>query len=128
MVGTWRYEIGFNSGRRSAGLDQAPMLWSFDDDGRAIGGPEGSNLCSDFKLSANYALGRGAGADAADGDVMLSVSNLRGDGAPTCGWSGRTTLNIEFSEDCRTVVLPAIQLDACTGGGLFYIGKLTRID
>ena len=128
MVGTWKYEIGLNQGRRSAGLDQSPTVWSFDDDGRAIGGQEGSNLCRAFAWSANYSLGQGGGADAADGDVMFSVSNLRGDGAPTCGWAGTTTLNIEFSEDCRTVTLPATQRDVCGGGGLFYIGKLTRID
>ena len=121
MVGTWKYEVPFNSGRSAAGLKQT-MIWAFDDEGRAVGGPDGTNLCSAFPWSGNYTLVGG----------KFSATNVRGTGAPACGWerpsgSNGTTLSIEFSANCRTATLGTLT-DNCTGGGLFYTGKMTRMD
>ena len=119
MVGTWKYEVAFNSGRSSAGLDQSPMVWAFDDEGRALGGPDGTKLCSAWPWSGTYTLGGGT----------LDVRNVQGAGAPSCSW-GRgagTGLTIDFSANCRTATL-GVATDSCTGGGLLYTGKMTRID
>ena len=94
------------------------MVWSFDDEGRAVGGPAGTNLCTGFPWYGNYTLG----------DEGFVAKNIRGDGAPACGWAAQTTFTAEFSADCRTMTLPRILTDACTGGALFYVGKMTRID
>ena len=119
MVGTWKYEVVFNSGRSAAGLDQSTMVWAFDDEGRAVGGPDGTNLCSAFPWSGNYSLV----------DGKFAATSVRGTGAPACGSGfGATTFPIEFSADCRTATLGEILTDGCTGGALFYTGKLTRID
>jgi hypothetical protein len=119
VVGTWKYEAAFNSGRLSAGLDQSPMVWAFDDEGRAIGGPDGTKQCSAWPWSATYTLGGG----------RLDVRDVQGARAPSCSW-GRgagTGLNIDFSANCRTATL-SVATDSCTGGALFYTGNMTRID
>ena len=122
MVGTWKYEVAFNSGRSSAGLSQT-VVWAFDDEGRALGGPDGTKLCSAWPWSGNYTLEGG----------NFAARNVRGTGAPACGWtvptssSNGTTFSIEFSANCRTATLDIVT-DNCTGGGLFYWGKMTRID
>ena len=112
LVGTWAYDVTFS------GPNQKKMVWSFDDEGRAVGGPAGTNLCAGFPWYGNYTLG-------AEG---FAAKNIRGDGAPACGWASQTTFTAEFSADCRTLTLPRILTDNCTGGALFYVGKMTRID
>lgn len=111
MVGTWDYDVTFSD------PGYPKMVWSFDDEGRAIGSPQGANLCAGFMWTANYTLGNGS----------FGVSKVRGQGAPSCGTSGSTTFDVELSSDCRTATL-TIRGDSCTGGGLFYTGKMRRVD
>ena len=112
LVGTWAYDVTFSAS------NQKKMVWSFDDEGRAVGGPAGTNLCAGFPWYGNYTLG----------DEGFAAKNIRGDGAPACGWASQTTFTAEFSADCRTLTLPRILTDNCTGGALFYVGKMNRID
>ncbi len=110
LVGTWDYEVTFS------GPGQRKMVWSFDDEGRAVGGPAGTNLCAAFPWYGNYTLS----------DTGFAAKNIRGKGAPGCGWASNTTFTVEFSADCQTMTLPRILTDNCTGGALFYVGKMTR--
>lgn len=112
LAGTWKYDVTFS------GPGQPSMAWSFDDEGRAVGGPAGTNVCSAFRWYGNYTLG----------DAGFAAKNIRGEGAPGCGSDGETTFRAEFSADCRTMTLPEILTDSCTGGALFYTGTLTRVD
>ncbi|MFO0644042.1 MAG: hypothetical protein U0183_32750 [Polyangiaceae bacterium] len=117
LSGTWSYDVDFSA------PGHPNMVWSFDAEGRAIGSPRGANLCSGFTWTANYRLGPHSKSDPSPG---FDVSDIRGQGAPSCGAPGGTTFDIVFSDACRTAVL-SFRGDSCTGGGLFYEGKMTRI-
>lgn len=112
LVGTWDYDLTFS------GPKQPKQVWSFDDEGRAVGGPAGTNLCAGFPWSGNYKL-------SASG---FEAINIRGKGAPSCSASGKTTFTVAFSEDCKKMTLPRILTDSCTGGALFYTGTMVRRD
>lgn len=113
LVGTWDFEVGSHPQPK---LPKA--VWSFDDQGRVVGGPPGTDVCTAFQWYGSYTLG----------DKGFATKDLRGKDAPSCGWSGGSTFTAEFSDDCRTLTLPRIVTDSCTGGALFYAGKLTRRD
>jgi hypothetical protein len=113
LVGTWSYEVTFSHPQ------QYKMVWAFDDQGRAVGGPAGTNLCDGFAWRGNYELGS---------DGSFAAIDIRGDGAPTCGHDGETTFGTAFSPDCKTFLVQRGVTDACTGGSLFYVGKMTKIE
>lgn len=113
LVGTWTYEVDFSHSKNYR------TVWAFDDQGRMVGGPEGTNLCQSFTWYGNYTL------DA----EFFSVTRVSGEGAPTCGRDFVSNYPNAWSADCKTMTLPAvIRNDSCTGGGLFYSGKMTKIE
>ncbi len=112
LVGTWDYELTFSSPK------QYKQVWSFDDEGRAVGGPAGTQLCAAFPWGGNYKLSDGG----------FEAIGIRGKGAPSCSASGKTTFTAEFSSDCKKMTLPRIVTDSCTGGALFYTGTMVRRD
>ncbi len=69
LVGTWTYEVDFSHSKNYR------TVWGFDDQGRMVGGPEGTNLCQGFTWHGNYTL---------DAD-RFAVTRVSGQGAPTCG-------------------------------------------
>ena len=113
LVGTWTYDVDFSysSNRRT--------VWSFDDQGRMVGGPQGTNVCEGFVWYGTYALG----------PERFTVSQVRGQGSPKCGHVDPSAIfqRPTWSTDCKTMTLP-MRTDSCTGGGLFYSGKMTRIN
>lgn len=113
LVGTWDFEVGSHPQPRFP-----KTVWSFDDQGRAVGGPPGTDVCTAFQWYGSYTLG----------EKGFATKDLRGKDAPSCGFSGGSTFTAEFSDDCRTLTLPRILTDSCTGGALFYTGRLTRRD
>ena len=112
LVGTWTYEVDFSYSKNYR------TVWAFDDQGRMVGGPEGTNLCQGFTWNGNYTL---------DAD-RFAVTRVSGVGAPTCGRDFVSSFPLAWSADCKTMTLPnVLRNDSCTGGGLFYSGRMTKI-